>query len=260
MSQSFVMPGKGVRHTLRAGLVAAGIAALLGATSPAGAASVSGTGTSTPAFQTHAGRYGLGTRSTLAVRTLPSNRGPAGAFVIVAGRGFLPYEQVRVRIYCWTPRCAEGSFNLGVGHADRYGAFRLRARIWSFAPAGLHGIGATGVHSGRFVRAAFTVTSHQAVHLTRSRGPIGTRFIVRGTGFAAHEAVPVKFYCWPNNCGAGTVLLGVAHTNAKGAFSIAVVVPAKAPLGLHGVGGIGVRSLRGAATAFTVIRSKSTKK
>jgi hypothetical protein len=257
MSQTFVMPGKAVRRALPAALVAAGMVALLGASSPVRAASVFGTGISTPAVQTHTIQRGLRARTTLTVNTLPSNRGPAGAYIIVAGHGFLPYELVAVRIYCWTSRCPEGSFNLGVGHADRYGAFRLRARIWPFAPAGQHGIGATGLHSGRFVRSAFTVTSHQMVRLTRSRGPVGTRITIRGTGFASREAVPIKFYCWPNNCGAGTVLLGVAHTNAKGAFSLAVIVPAKAPPGPHGVGGIGIRSLRGASAVFTVLPATS---
>ncbi len=181
------------------------------------------------------------------------NSGPSGASITVLGTGFAAGEQVPVAFYCWPNNCSStNTLPLGTATTDSTGAFTLTATVPPFAPAGPHGVGATGTSSGLFVNAVYTVTSQQAVALAPSSGLAGSTFTVNGSGFGPHEQVPVKFYCWPNNCGVGTVPLITATTDGNGAFSVQVQVPMNAPAGPHGVGGIGQSSNLGASSPFLV--------
>ncbi len=185
------------------------------------------------------------------LQVLP-NSGPAGASITVRGTGFASGEQVALSFYCWPNNCGRATLPLGTATADSTGAFTLTTTVPSFAPAGSHGVGATGMSSGLFVNAVYTVTSQQAIALVPSSGADGSTFTVNGSGFGPHEQVPLRFYCWPENCGAGTVPLGTATTDGDGAFTLQVRVPAHAPPGPHGVGGIGQSSNLGASTPFLV--------
>ncbi len=185
------------------------------------------------------------------LQVLP-NSGPAGASITVRGTGFASGEQVALSFYCWPNNCGRATLPLGTATADSTGAFTLTTTVLSFAPAGSHGVGATGMSSGLFVNAVYTVTSQQAIALVPSSGADGSTFTVNGSGFGPHEQVPLRFYCWPENCGAGTVPLGTATTDGDGAFTLQVRVPAHAPPGPHGVGGIGQSSNLGASTPFLV--------
>jgi hypothetical protein len=185
------------------------------------------------------------------LRVVP-NSGPSGANITVLGTGFAVGEQVSVAFYCWPNNCGAGTLPLGTATTDSTGAFTLSATVPPFAPFGPHGVGGTGSSSGLFVNTVYTVTSHQAVVLTPDSGPAGSSFTIKGSGFGVDEQVPISFYCWPNNCGAGTVPLGVATSDGNGTFSLQVQVPAHAPAGPHGVGGIGQTSNRGASTPFIV--------
>src|SRR5579883_2818585 len=187
-----------------------------------------------------------------ALRVLP-NSGPSGAAITVLGSGYGANEQVPVAFYCWPNNCGSGTLPLGTATTDSTGAFTLTTTVPPFAPSGPHGIGATGSSSGLFVNTVYTVTSHQAVELLpAASGPAGSEFTVNGSGFGPNEQVPVRFYCWPNNCSTGTMLLATAMTDGSGTFSVQVRVPAHAPPGPHGVGGIGQSSNMGASTPFLV--------
>jgi hypothetical protein len=188
------------------------------------------------------------------LRVVP-NSGPSGAAITVYGTGFAAGEQVPVAFYCWPNNCGAGTLPLGTATTDSTGAFTLTTMVSPFAPTGLHGVGAIGSSSGLFVNTVYAVTSHQAVALTPDSGPAGSQLRVDGSGFGPDEQVPVKFYCWPDNCGPGTVLLTTATTDGNGAFSVQVHVPKFAPAGAHGVGGIGQSSNLGASAPFTVTTS-----
>jgi hypothetical protein len=188
------------------------------------------------------------------LRVMPGS-GPSGAAITVYGTGFAAGEQVPVAFYCWPNNCGAGTLPLGTATTDSTGAFTLTTMVSPFAPTGLHGVGGTGSSSELFVNTVYTVTSHQEVMLDPDSGPAGVAFTVAGTGFGAHEQVPVKFYCWTDNCGTGTVLLTTATTDGNGAFSVQVRVPKFAPAGAHGVGGIGQSSNLGASAPFTVTTS-----
>lgn len=174
---------------------------------------------------------------------------------MVLGTGFAAKESVPITFYCWPNNCGAGTLALGMATTDSTGAFTLTAMVPPFAPAGPHGVGGTGNSSGLFVNTVYTVTSHQEVELLPASGPTGMTFSVTGSGFGPDERVPVMFYCWPNNCGAGTVLLATAATDGSGAFSVRVQVPRFAPPGPHGVGGIGQSSKLGASAPFMVTAS-----
>ncbi len=179
--------------------------------------------------------------------------GPAGAAITVQGTGFAADEAVPVSFYCWPNNCGPtATLPLGTATTDSTGAFTLTTAVPAFAAAGPHGIGGTGASSGLFVNTVYTVTSHQQVTLQPTSGPAGSPFTVTGSGFGADEQVPVRLYCWPESCSTGTVPLTTATTDDSGAFSVLVQVPAHAPAGPHGVGGVGQSSNLGASTPFVV--------
>jgi hypothetical protein len=179
--------------------------------------------------------------------------------VTVSGTGFEGNESIPILFYCWPFNCSPNdTLPMGTAQTDQTGAFTLHTQISPFAPAGAHGIGGTGSSSGLFVNTVYTVTSQQAVRLVPDSGPPGSAFTVLGTGFGAHESVPIKFYCWPDNCGTGTVDLGMATTDDSGAFSLAVQAPPLAPAGPHGVGGTGQVSGLAASAPFTITQNTPT--
>ncbi len=185
--------------------------------------------------------------------------GPDGVNVTVSGTGFEANESIPILFYCWPFNCSPGgTLPMGTAQTDQTGAFTLHTTISPFAPAGAHGIGGTGSSSGLFVNTVYTVTSRQAVRLVPDSGLPGSAFTVLGTGFAAGEKVPIKFYCWPDNCGPGAVDLGTATTDDSGSFSLDVHAPRFAPPGPHGVGGTGQTSGLAASAPFTITQNTPT--
>ncbi len=185
--------------------------------------------------------------------------GPDGVNVTVSGTGFEANESIPILFYCWPFTCSPGgTLPMGTAQTDQTGAFTLHTTISPFAPAGAHGIGGTGSSSGLFVNTVYTVTSRQAVRLVPDSGLPGSAFTVLGTGFAAGEKVPIKFYCWPDNCGPGAVDLGTATTDDSGSFSLDVHAPRFAPPGPHGVGGTGQTSGLAASAPYTITQNTPT--
>lgn len=162
-----------------------------------------------------------------------------------------------LRYYCYTPTCSTGTVDLGTASADGSGSFTTHVVIPLFAPRGPHSLGAIGMSSRRFARAIFTITARPSMAVSPNTGPAGSAITVKGSGFAANESVPIKFYCWPNNCGSGTFGLGTAVTDGSGTFSLTTNVPHHAPLGPHGIGGTGSSSGLFANTVFTVTVSQA---
>lgn len=189
--------------------------------------------------------------SLLAVQLAPAS-GAGGSRIAVSGVGFGPNESVDLRFYCSLNNCSSGTLDLGSVTTDGFGSFSTHVVVPLFAPLGSHGLGALGATSGRFAWSRFVVTARPTIQINPAGGPAGATITVTGAGFAANESVPLLFYCWPNNCGSGTVGLGTATADSSGAFSVTAIVPSFAPAGAHGIGGTGTSSGLFASTPFTV--------
>jgi hypothetical protein len=247
---------------------------------PTNTRSASGTATATPTHVSSATNTATAITSSTAVPPTPTRTpspgtptptpvgrptmllspasGAPGSRIRVVGLGFRPRETVDLRFYCFTVSCVAGTVDLGTAATNGSGSFVMAVVIPLFAPQGPHSLGAIGLSSGRFARATFTVTARPTMAVIPGAGPAGLAITVRGTGYGPNEGIPLKFYCWPNTCGIGTLDLGTVRTDGTGAFSLRAHVPSHAPLGPHGVGGTGANSGLFVNTVYTVRASPAS--
>ncbi|MEO8661002.1 MAG: RCC1 domain-containing protein [Bryobacteraceae bacterium] len=135
--------------------------------------------------------------------TVSPDCGYAGTPVTATGNGFLPGETVEISY-----RNARVSVPIGTGTADSNGTATVMQRVPS-APYGVYALYATGLSSGSYALASFSVTPRLIVN--PNEGTPGSTPSVQGYGFGAGEAVNV-YWNYPRR------LLGTATADGLGRF------------------------------------------
>jgi hypothetical protein len=101
--------------------------------------------------------------------------------------------------------------------------------------------------------AASATTCTCSISVSPTSGAAGSAVLVTGTGFTAAGTVRVQF---KDSAGVRTLVAKNVVVNATGGFSVAVTVPATAPLGASHFNANEKSSLQRAAAPYTVTAGK----
>ena len=179
--------------------------------------------------------------------TVEPLRGPSGATVTLAGRGYVPNSEIEIAWDCRKANCARDV--LASVTADGNGDFRAEVTVPPDAEDGNVAIGAIGSRNRDFARAWFKVKAPLAMY--PDAAPPGRKLALSGAGFAANEQVEIRWNCDQPGCQQPVVAVGDS-TELGELSQVEVAVPEGIPGGTYVVGGTGLTSGVFAKTEFTV--------
>jgi outer membrane protein assembly factor BamB len=165
-------------------------------------------------------------QATFTVQDLPAASltdnpasGLAGVKVTLTGAAFGTSEAVDLLF---------DDSNVGVAGSNPSGAFTQDCYVPDYVNPGAHTFSAVGRESGQIAQAAFTVNTPPGatISLSQSAGPPATQLTVTGSNFDKNA---------PLNLSLGNYSAAMTYTNASGAFSEKLTIPAATPPGRYWV-------------------------
>jgi hypothetical protein len=172
--------------------------------------------------------------------------GQPGAQNIVYGYGFGASETVTAT---WG---STGGLKLGTATTTGLGTFSGASAITfttPMSPSGSYSVYAVGKTSKATASTPFTLTP--SLQITPTSGAQGITATITGAGYAAGDAVTLKWDCSGSTCSSTTVL-GTPSANSSGGFSASVSLPKGVALGNHTIGGRGGSSSAFASAVYNV--------
>ncbi|MGA3022669.1 MAG: hypothetical protein ABSE66_07725 [Thermoplasmata archaeon] len=155
--------------------------------------------------------------------TVTPGQGPAGSTVMVSGTGFTDSRDLASLLFDSVP-ITSSSLTSGSLTTNNVGAFTCTFDV----PSGTSGatVNATDV-GGLSAIGSFVVTT-PAITVAPGQGPVGSTFIVMGSGFTLSSGAMIAFNgvdLTPRGCSVGSFISVTITTNSTGGFSCSFTVP-----------------------------------
>jgi len=187
---------------------------------------------------------------------LSPTQGPVGSVFTATGSGFSASSGASVSFDGATQSPSACTLGSSAGSAittDGAGAFECSFAVPGVA-VGTYSVVGTNTPTGALTAAKSFKVTVPKITLSPTKGPVGSTFMVTGSGFSAASGASVSFgtvLLVPDSCSVGTISGTTITTNGAGAFACTFTVPSETA-GSYSVIGTDTMTGRTSTHTFTV--------